>query len=457
MLQTQSMHEVDLPIYERYGLFDRNVPRYTRYPTALHFAEEISDGLTEQWLRQLPIDEPVSIYLHIPFCRRVCWFCACATQGVSKTQSIQQYLATLHLEIDHVIAASPGPLPLSRVHLGGGTPTLLSATDIHQLFDHLDQGFRRQDQSECSIEIDPNEIDSSRMHALVERGLNRVSLGVQDFDPHVQALIGRTQSFEITQEAVELARLHGIQSVNVDMLYGLPEQTEARLLASVDQLIDLHPDRIALYGYAHVPWMAKRQVMIPEAALPNTRARFHLAQKARHQLIQAGYVGIGIDHFAKPTDGLARAQQRHQLRRNFQGYTDDQAETLIGLGASAISRFKQGYRQNETKPSAYRDKVQAGQFPTRRGHRFAGEDRTRAALIEQLLCEFAIDHRTTAPDLDLPVVTASIGQILREFPDLVDATPYGLAIHPEARPLTRMIAASLDRYAIASTAHSTAI
>lgn len=451
------MNQIVLPIYERYGLFDRNVPRYTSYPTALHFSQDVPEGLAQQWLSTLPDSEPVSVYLHVPFCRRVCWFCACATQGVSKTQSITQYLIDLLLEIDHVIAASPGPLPLSRVHLGGGTPTLLSATDIHQLFDHLDQGFRRQDQSECSIEIDPNEIDSSRMQALVDRGLNRVSLGVQDFDPHIQTLIGRTQSFEITQEAVELARHHGIQSVNVDMLYGLPEQTEARLLASLDQLIHLDPDRIALYGYAHVPWMAKRQVMIPAAGLPNTRVRFRLAHIARHQLIQAGYVPIGIDHFAKPNDGLALARQRHQLRRNFLGYTDDLAGTLIGLGASAISRFRQGYLQNETKPGAYRDKVRAGHFATRRGHRFAGDDRTRAALIEQLLCEFAIDRRYVAHDLDSGTITASIAQILRCFPDLVETTPHGLAIYPEARPLTRIIAATLDRFTIASTAHSTAI
>ncbi|MFV2003133.1 MAG: oxygen-independent coproporphyrinogen III oxidase, partial [Paracoccaceae bacterium] len=337
----------------RLGLFDAKVPRYTSYPTAVQFATDVQGAQLEQWLGDVDRDSAISMYLHIPFCKRLCWFCACRTQGVTTDAPVQSYLGTLRREIAMVAAAMPDGITLNRLHWGGGSPTILPAADIERLALTIRDLLPHADDIEFCVEIDPGEVDDLRLDALRDAGMNRASIGVQDFDRKVQATIGREQSFEITQKVTRALRRRGIHSLNIDLLYGLPHQTVSGIKETAQKVTALNPDRLALYGYAHVPWMARRQTMIPEQHLPDAGLRLDLSETAREVFEAAGYVAVGIDHFAKPGDGLAQARNLGQLRRNFQGYTDDRSRVLVGVGASAISRFPQGYVQNISATSAY--------------------------------------------------------------------------------------------------------
>lgn len=443
----------------RFGLFDTNVPRYTSYPPATQFANDVSDQRHCQWLSAIPAGARVSIYLHVPFCRRLCWFCACRTQGTKTGAPVPAYVDTLIQEIALLRDALPQGVIAQRVHWGGGTPTLLPPADIARLAAAVKEAFPHSDMSEISVEIDPNEIDAARLDALAAMGMSRASIGVQDFDPEIQKIIGREQSYEVTLATVEGLRTRGITSLNTDILYGLPKQSRARITSSIQMLLSLNPDRIALYGYAHVPWMAKRQTLIPTEDLPSPEARLRLFETAEGILKWDGYEGIGIDHFARPTDSLATAAKTGHLRRNFQGYTDDTCDVLLGLGASSISRFPQGYAQNVSSTAAYQKAVRAGHLATARGHTFARDDALRARMIEMLMCDFRIETRHLLAEglgpkakinalLD-DTATAFDGQTLR--------TEAGLAIPSRAHPLTRLIAHHLDAYESKTAGHSSAI
>ncbi|HBC48431.1 MAG TPA: oxygen-independent coproporphyrinogen III oxidase, partial [Gammaproteobacteria bacterium] len=369
---------MNLSRLESSGLFDLNVPRYTSYPTATHFSNAMQADVMSDWLSALDPATSISLYFHIPFCRRLCWFCACRTQGLGDDSRLQRYLSALQQEMRLVAQYLPEGVQVGRIHLGGGTPTLLVPQQLDSLLSAIGENFELQKEREFSVEIDPNEIDCERLDVLVNHGMNRVSIGVQDFDPKIQQAIGREQSFEVTEACIAKCRIRGVTSLNADILYGLPYQTEESLERSIEQLMGLNPDRVALYGYAHVPWMAKRQTMIPQEALPPTRARFLMSERAKVIFHGGGYEAIGIDHFAKPTDGLAIAANTGRLRRNFQGYTDDCAPTLIGLGASSISKFSGGYAQNDPKIGGYYERIDNGVSATTRGHVFSGDDALRA-------------------------------------------------------------------------------
>ncbi|MDO5529548.1 MAG: radical SAM protein, partial [Paracoccus sp. (in: a-proteobacteria)] len=253
----------------RLGLFDARVPRYTSYPPATRFSPEIGAAQMAGWLAEIAPGTQVSLYIHVPFCRRLCWFCACRTQGTSSDAPVRAYVETLLDEIAMLRAHLPDGVTLSRLHWGGGTPTLLAPDLIERLAGAVFDAFPMAPGAEFSVEIDPSEIDAARMAALARAGMSRASIGVQDFDPKIQSAIGRAQSLEITREAAEMARAAGVDSLNADILFGLPYQDDRSITATVEKLLTLRPDRVALYGYAHVPWMAKRQVMIPGAALPS--------------------------------------------------------------------------------------------------------------------------------------------------------------------------------------------
>ncbi|MFV0334327.1 MAG: oxygen-independent coproporphyrinogen III oxidase [Tropicimonas sp.] len=441
------------------GLFDARVPRYTSYPTAPHFNNAVGPARFTDWLGALPPASKISLYIHIPFCRRLCWFCACRTQGTSSLSPVAGYLETLKAEIDLLAAALPGGVKLSALHWGGGTPTLLAPEMMTDLAESIFRAIPRAEDAEFSVEIDPNEIDDARLDALAGAGLTRASIGVQDFDPEIQKIIGREQSFEITSAAVEGIRARGVTSLNTDILYGLPNQSEARISDSVQKLLSLSPDRVALYGYAHVPWMARRQTLIPTDALPSARERLKLFDTARQLFLWDGYDEIGIDHFARSGDSMSLAARDGTLRRNFQGYTVDPAPALIGLGASAISRFPQGYAQNISSTGNYTKAVRDGRFATGRGHVFAGEDLIRARMIETLMCNFSIDSAEIERDYgaDPALLRALFAEAGERFGQFVEVTPKGLAIPPEGRPLTRMIARLFDAYEMARTGHSSAI
>ncbi|MCB4456644.1 oxygen-independent coproporphyrinogen III oxidase [Leisingera sp. McT4-56] len=441
------------------GLFDAKVPRYTSYPTAPHFGKETDSAQFSSWISKISPGSSISLYMHVPFCRRLCWFCACRTQGTHSDAPVEAYAEVLKAEIALLKAQLPEGITLSRLHWGGGTPTLLSADLIRGLAAAITEAIPLAPRAEFSVEIDPNEIGDRRLDALAEAGMNRASVGVQDFDSTIQQAIGRIQSFESTRAAIEQLRAHGITSLNADILYGLPHQTPAIMTESVQKLLSLTPDRVAVYGYAHVPWMAGRQSMIRSDALPTPESRLELFETARQLFLWDGYREIGIDHFARPHDGLAVAQQTGRLRRNFQGYTDDPAEVLIGIGASAISRFPQGYAQNAPGTSNYVRAIRDGQFATARGHAFGGEDLLRARLIEALMCDFRICREEILSRFAVPEdrLERMFEAASAAFPGMLAVSAKGLAIREEAHPLTRMIARSFDAYDLSQAGHSTAI
>jgi len=447
------------PQLARLGLFDARVPRYTSYPTAPQFADKVGPAMFGNWLGAIAPGSPISLYIHVPFCRRLCWFCACRTQGTSSNSPVIAYVENLKAELKLLKNALPEGVTLSRLHWGGGTPTLLPVAQMRALAAAIFDVVQLGAEAEFSVEIDPNEIDNARLDALAEAGMNRASIGVQDFDPEIQKTIGRDQSYEITRDAVEAIRARGVHSLNADILYGLPHQTRARAADSVQKLLSLAPDRVALYGYAHVPWMARRQQMIPSDSLPRPEERLELFETARQLFVWDGYHEIGIDHFARPDDGLAVAAQNGTLRRNFQGYTDDTAQVLIGLGASSISRFPQGYAQMNPATSGWAKAVQAGQFATTRGHAFAGDDLLRGRIIEALMCDFSVKSAELVRDFGATpaLLDRLFAPVAATYGAFIQYDALGLTIAPEGRPLTRMIAASFDAYSMAKSGHSSAV
>jgi oxygen-independent coproporphyrinogen III oxidase len=447
------------PQLTRLGLFDARVPRYTSYPTAPHFGVGIGEREFTGWIEQIPEGSAISLYLHVPFCRRLCWFCACRTQGTSSDDPVIAYVETLKAEIAILRRHLPRGVTLSRLHWGGGTPTLIPAPLIRDLADTVFAAVPMGPGGEFSVEIDPNEVDDARLDALAAAGMNRASIGVQDFDPEIQKTIGREQSYALTRDIAERIRARGVHSLNADILYGLPHQTGPRIADSVQKLLTLSPDRVALYGYAHVPWMSRRQQMIPSDAMPTPEERLQLFETARKLFLWDGYDEIGIDHFARPTDSMAKAQKAGTLRRNFQGYTDDTAPVLIGLGASSISRFPQGFAQNASGTAQHTKAVRAGEFSTHRGHRFAGEDQLRARIIEALMCDFSVLRSELVRDFD--TTADRVDQLFRKaaepFGDMVKVTPEAFVIPDRARPLTRMIARAFDGYDQSKAQHSAAV
>jgi oxygen-independent coproporphyrinogen-3 oxidase len=442
----------------RLGLFDAKVPRYTSYPTAPHFSNDVEAQTYAGWISAIPAGSSISLYVHVPFCRRLCWFCACRTQGTQTDTPVVAYLQVLMEELALLKQHLPEGTTLSRLHWGGGTPTLLSAGMMRDLAGAIADLAPFAPDYEFSVEIDPNEIDAARLDALAAAGMNRASIGVQDFDDEIQKTIGRIQGFDVTRDAIEMIRARGIKSLNADILYGLPHQTQERMTMSVQKLLSLSPDRVALYGYAHVPWMARRQSMIPTDALPTPSQRVDLYDTARKLFVWDNYREIGIDHFATATDGLSIAQKTGKLRRNFQGYTDDRSDILIGVGASSISKFPQGFAQNASATSAHTKAIRDGQFSTARGHRFKGGDTLRWRMIEALMCDFKIDTAEICASFgarreDIEKLYHAAN---KAFPDMLNITAEGLYLRPEGRPLTRMVARMFDAYDLSKAGHSAA-
>ncbi|HEY8594533.1 MAG TPA: oxygen-independent coproporphyrinogen III oxidase [Devosiaceae bacterium] len=441
--------------------YAKPVPRYTSYPTAPHFSEEVGTTTYKSWLSAVPEEQGISLYIHIPYCDRLCWFCGCNTKQTRQYAPVARYLDDLRMEVEAVARALNGHGVVTALHFGGGSPTLLSPADLKSLDALLRTCFVFAPDAEISVEMDPNDMDEARYDALADIGLTRASLGVQDFDLRVQQAINRLQSFEQTREVVDAVRLRGARSVNTDLLYGLPHQTVDSVLATTEQILTLSPDRIALFGYAHVPWMKKHQTMIDESVLPDVQERFVQQTAAAERLVAAGYQPIGIDHFAKPQDSLAIAARERRLRRNFQGYTDDSALTLIGLGASSIGQFAEGYVQNTPGSGDYRARVSEDGFATVRGYRLRPEDRVRAHVIEKLMCGFGFSKSELFNRFGaqaLPVIQDA-GLLLATEPNGFFVSQGDEFVVPEVgRPFVRAIAAQFDSYLKAGKArHSIAV
>jgi len=444
---------------KRYGLFDTKVPRYTSYPPATQFAGGVNAAVQREWIEFIAPGTKLSLYMHVPFCRRLCWFCACRTQGVRSDEPVRAYVDSLLQEIATLKSILPPDVSLARLHWGGGTPTLLAPDMITRVAEAFQDIVRWEPDAEFSVEIDPNEIDQARLQALTAGGMNRASIGVQDFNPDIQKIIGRIQSYETTRDVVDRLRDLGIKSLNADILFGLPEQSPERLAESVQLLLSLTPDRVALYGYAHVPWMARRQGMIPTDTLPTPEERLQLYENAKKLFLWDGYKEIGIDHFARTDDGLAIARDTGRLRRNFQGYTDDTCDVLIGLGASSISKFPQGFSQNISATAGYQSAARAGELATARGHVFTADDKYRGRIIEALMCDYEVETADIVSSFGVSevVLNRMYTDAANQFAGMIEITSTHFRIRPQARPLVRMIARVFDAYDISQGSHSAAI
>lgn len=418
-------------------LLERPVPRYTSYPTAAEFVEESFEERQRQALQALR--GPVSLYLHIPYCQEICWYCGCNTGAANKTQRLGAYLEALHHEIELVARNLHSSVRISRIAFGGGSPNAIKPTDFVRLVDRLTVNFRLASPV-LSIELDPRSLEPGWFLAIRGIGVIKASLGVQTLDPRVQAAIGRVQPREHIERAVDGLRKAGVDSINFDLMYGLPFQDDAILADTLDQSVAMGADRIALFGYAHVPHMIPRQKRIDVSQLPDQRARFRMAAQGHARLVDAGYRAIGFDHFALPGDDLALAAERGALRRNFQGFTDDPAPVLIGLGASSISEFPDLFVQNEKNAGRYRMLVGASQLTGRKGVVRTAEDRRRGAIITDLLCQGSarIDADLLAMNRDrlVPFIERGLARLDGNV----------LALLAGSEPYARSIAAVFDAY-----------
>ncbi|WP_274628218.1 oxygen-independent coproporphyrinogen III oxidase [Arvimicrobium flavum] len=436
------------------------VPRYTSYPTAPHFHAAVTSRTVDGWLDAIPADDALSLYMHVPFCDKLCWFCACHTKQTHRYEPVTAFLTLLRTEIVALGAKLAGRGRIKALHFGGGSPTMLRPDDLHMLADTLRAHLDMAGDAAISVEIDPNDMTAEKLDAWAAIGVTRASLGIQDFNPKVQKAINREQSFELTRDVVQGLRGRGIDAINFDLLYGLPHQTEDSVGATVRQALTLAPDRIALFGYAHVPWFKKHQTMIDDAWLPDGRQRLAQSQLAARILVEGGYEAVGIDHFAKPGDSLAQAARTGRLHRNFQGYTDDSLETLIGLGPSSVSRFREGYAQNHVPMPAYQRDVVAGQLPIAKGIAFTPEDRVRSWVIERLMCDFAFSTQSITQGFgkDAEDVCREADSLARAAPDMLVRNGDRFVIPPDSRMFARSVAARFDAYRrTTKKAHSVAV
>ncbi|WP_024518977.1 oxygen-independent coproporphyrinogen III oxidase [Bradyrhizobium sp. Tv2a-2] len=425
------------------------LPRYTSYPTAPNFSDTIGPDTYAQWLRAMPQHATASLYLHVPFCRTMCWYCGCHTTVAKRDEPIAVYEAALRCEIELISRQIERRMKVDHVHFGGGTPTIMAPESFTELIGAIRQSFFVLPSAEIAIEIDPRSLSSRMIDALALGGVNRASLGVQSFDPVVQYAINRVQSFEETATAADNLRRAGVRALNFDLIYGLPHQTIASCLDTVRRCIELRPERFAVFGYAHVPSFKKYQRKIDESRLPDSVERYDQACAIANALKEAGYIQIGLDHFALPSDKMAIAYREGRLHRNFQGYTTDESTVLLGFGASAIGHLPQGYVQNEVPIGAYSDAIATGRLATAKGYAMTEDDVLRSEIIERIMCDFGVD---------IDAVCARHGKgadaMLRSAPRLeqlvsdgvVELEGSSLKVADKSRFLVRSVAAAFDAH-----------
>ena len=437
----------------------RMVPRYTSYPTAPHFSPMTGSEVYAGWLSEVrKSGEPVSLYLHVPFCRTICNYCGCTTKAALRDDPIRAYADMVRREIA-LLAEKLGPVEISHIHWGGGTPNILPPDCFETLVRDLSDAFRFRPDMEHAIELDPRHVTPENARRLARLGVNRASLGVQTLDPAVQQEIGRVQPLATVAAAVTCLRAAGIASINFDLIFGLPLQTLASIEDTARQSLELAPTRFAIFGYAHVPWMKSHQKLIEESTLPDAGERIGQAAHARAILESGGYVEIGIDHFARPDDELAIAFTSRKLRRNFQGYTTDSAPTLIGIGASSISRTPGGFAQNAADNAGWRRAIEAGCLPVVRGKAFEGDDLLRADIIAELLCYFEVDlaevarrHGTSAA-----LFAAEVGRLAPMVAaGWVKVQGSRVSIKRHRQVIARLVASEFDAYFGSGGRHSVA-
>ncbi len=427
----------------------KEAPRYTSYPSAHHF-EALDADTHAGWLGTLTPGQSLGLYVHVPFCEQMCWFCGCNTQITKRSEPVEAYVGNLIAEIA-MVGATLGFRPrVHSLHFGGGSPGIVAPDTMARLFDALHEAFDIGAGAEVSIELDPRRLTAEKADAYARLGFNRISLGVQDTQGPVQAAINRIQPVGLIADCMAMLRDRGLDAIGIDLVYGLPKQTAASLEATLADVARLDPHRISAFSYAHVPWVKKHQRLLDESSLPDMRDKVRQYLQIDAGLHAIGYVGIGMDHFAKPGDGLALAAAKGTLRRNFMGYTDMPNDRLIGLGASSISELDQGLAQNIPQATSYETILGRGQLPIVRGWRYRGDDRVRRDVIAGLMCDFTADVGAVAVRHGLPETyfDADIAR-LGDFVAAGIVTVAGRTVTFDAplKMLVRSVACIFDRYA----------
>ena len=439
----------------------RPVPRYTSYPTAADFTPRVAEREAHAWAGSIAPDAPISVYMHVPFCEKLCFYCGCATSVPNGYTRIAAYLETLHKEID-LQAETLGPhAGMAHLHFGGGSPNALSAEDFKALVDHARKAFGHQPDMEIAVEVDPRTLTPDFIHAMAAAGVSRVSFGVQTLAPKVQEAVGRLQPRNLLVDGIERLRAEGIHAINMDLMYGLPFQTVEDVVEAAHFAADMGAARVSLFGYAHVPWFAKHQAAIDEAALPGLEARFEQAEAGAATLTGAHYHAIGLDHFAEAGDPLTRAARDGTLRRNFQGYTDDPCETLVGIGSTSISQYRQGYVQNFKDRTAWRAAIEDRRLPAERGIELTDEDRLRGRAIERLMCQLWVDVDAVCSEMGAPEGSLSDALETARFLQAAGLCRIDgsiVSVPKDARLMLRTVAQSFDgRYKPVEARHAKAV
>ena len=439
--------QVSDAILEKYN---RPGPRYTSYPTAPVWKEDFGpDDLEKYYARADADSTPVSLYMHIPFCESLCLFCAC-TVSIQKDKNVAiPYLDALKREIDHVGRQVSMRRPVTQFHWGGGTPTYLSVAQMEDLFEHTREHFSFAPDAEIGIEVDPRVTSREQLESLRRLGFNRLSMGIQDFQPKVQETIHRVQPYEMTRDLIVASRELGYDSINIDLIYGLPYQTAESFRATIAKALTLKPDRVAMFSYAHVPWLKKQQGSFA-AYLPEGMEKFRIFRAGLESFLNAGYVYIGMDHFALPGDELAVAQAQRTLHRNFQGYTTKAGADLYGMGVSAISSIGTAYAQNRREVPAYEAGVASRGIATMRGYRLSTDDVIRRSVIGRLLCHTVIPKHEVESEFSIAFDEYFAPELerLKEASDegLVILGPGEIRVTPLGRIFIRNVAMAFDRY-----------
>ncbi|MDD5301137.1 MAG: oxygen-independent coproporphyrinogen III oxidase [Gallionella sp.] len=449
---------VDLELIRR---LDKNGPRYTSYPTADRFAGDFNAESYARWVtkRRTSCDtRPLSLYIHIPFCNTLCFYCACNKIITKDRSQSAEYVRYLIKEMAmQAELLGPGQV-VEQLHFGGGTPTFMSDDEIHQLMAAIRQHFKLVEDGEYSIEIDPRKVSDATIALLGKEGFNRISIGVQDFDAEVQRAVNRIQSEEETLRIIQAARANGFKSVSIDLIYGLPKQTLEGFGVTLDKVIAANPDRLSIYNYAHMPTIFMPQRRINEQDLPAPQVKLDILSLAVSKLTDAGYVYIGMDHFAKPEDELAVAQRQGRLHRNFQGYSTHSDCDLIALGVSAIGKVGTTYSQNFREVGDYYGALDKGQLPIMRGMELNNDDVIRRAIIQALMCHFELSKKTFDTDyqIEFDNYFATELEELREYEreGLLEITPQHIAVTPKGRMLIRNICMVFDKYLRTRTEHA---
>ncbi len=432
--------------------FDVAGPRYTSYPTADRFRPDFSAADYAAGLRERggDVHTPLSLYVHIPFCETLCYYCGCNKIPTKNHARSGPYLDQVEQEMGMVAGLLGARLPVTQLHWGGGTPTFLSDAEAERLMGMTRRHFALQPGGEYSIEIDPRKVSAARVAHLAALGFNRMSVGIQDFDPAVQQAVNRIQSYEETRDVIAAARANGFASISVDLIYGLPRQNAFNFAATLEQVIALRPERVALYSYAHLPQRFTPQRRIHAADLPEPQAKLVLLGLAIRRLAHAGYVYIGMDHFALPDDELARAQQQGKLQRNFQGYSTQADLDLLAFGVSGISKLGRQYIQSVKTVEAYGAALAAGGLPVERGLSLSADDLVRRDAIQRLMCDFALDLQALAQRHGLHDAADHFAADLQRLQPLEQAgllqrEGLKLRVTPQGRLLVRIIAMQFDR------------